>query len=156
MPPAVTSARSKRGIARTPHCTSTGASPALMPPSLGMSQPCLSNAGMDPLTHLDGHHEGVSQVKSAGDIGRRDDHNKLLCCAVLAGLEEATVLPPGIPAITAPEPCILGTIALRDAPLISPMHSPSQYPSNLIVQRGCMCSMAGFKRSRSGHQNACA
>ena len=79
---------------------------------------------MNVLTHLDGHHEGMSQVQGARDIGWRNDHDKLFCFAVLIGLKEITVLPPGIPAFTVPRLYILVGTALREASLISLMHCP--------------------------------
>ena len=109
---------------------------------------------MHEVAHLDGHHEGVSQVQGAGDIGRRNDHDKFLCFAVLTGLEEATVLPPGIPALTMPRLYILVGTALRDASLVSLMHCPSNAKPVCVMRLHVRDGKSGW--GCSGHPNACA
>lgn len=54
--------------------------------------------GSPTFTYLNGDHESVAQMQGACDIGRRDDHHKLLSALRLNRLKEAAVLPPGIPA----------------------------------------------------------
>lgn len=49
--------------------------------------------------YLDGNHEGVPQVQSACDVWWWDDHDKFLSVLILTGLEEAALLPPGIPVL---------------------------------------------------------
>ena len=50
-----------------------------------------------PITYLNGNREGVANMQSPCDVGRRDDHDKHLSALSLNRLEQAELLPPGIP-----------------------------------------------------------